>query len=362
MPKKKNNQNSNHGSGTSQDFATQAEGGQRKPSNQNDRAGSTPPIAPTSLRLTEYTEDGKLVFSPHETWELTPGQNKFRESYQTHDVLILRGPAGSGKTDITAREVLGMLQRGETDRILLTAPLDEGGEKIGYEPGNKFEKMDGHITQFLQAFDGHLGCGDLRAGKIIREKLIEQGIIDTLPMGQLSGVNLRRTVLIIDEAHKAKMPHLKIALTRLHHDGSKVIFAGDERQHMSNGVSAFRAFTDTFSHDAYKGHIATITYNADDVKRHPLTKIITERGDDIPPGLAARMKEEELGPEKIVGMLTKHFEESAKSGNKDPMAEQLVRTYMSRLENYEILAMLEQRQAMKNQGQAPTNEAPEPGA
>ncbi len=362
MPKKKNNQNSNHGSGTSQDFATQAEGGQRKPSNQNDRAGSTPPIAPTSLRLTEYTEDGKLVFSPNETWELSPGQQDFKAAFDKFDAMILRGPAGSGKTDITAREVLGMLCEGKTDRILLTAPIDEGGEEIGFRPGNDHEKMYDHVSQFLRAFDGHLGKGDFKAGKKIRDNLLEQGVIDIQPMGTLSGENLRRTVLIVDEAHKAKMPHLLNSIKRLHHEGSKVIFCGDEKQHISNGVSDFRAFADIYSRDAYKNLVATVNYSAVDVKRHELLKVMTEEGDDIPPGLAARMKEEELGPEKIVGMLTKHFEESAKSGNKDPMAEQLVRTYMSRLENYEILAMLEQRQAMKNQGQAPTNEAPEPGA
>lgn len=361
MPKKKNNQNNNHGSGTSQDFTNQAEGGQRRASNQNERAGSTPEINLQSLKLTEYQEDGKLVFNAAETWELAPGQKEFKEAFQTHDALILRGPAGSGKTDITAREVLGMLRDGLTDRILLSAPIDEGGEEIGFEPGNKFEKMDGHINQFLKAFAGHLGCGNFKLGEQICDALIEQGTIDVQSMGKLSGENLRRTVLIVDEAHKAKMPHLLNALKRLHHDGSKVIFCGDEAQHLSKGVSDFRAFAKTLSRDVYKNYVATINYSAADVKRHELLKLMTEEGDDIPPGLAARMKEEEFGEEKIVSMLMQHFDECA-AGKKDLMADQLVRTLVHRMDNFKVLELLEQRQAMKNQGQAPKHDALEPGA
>lgn len=342
----------NKGSGTSQDFANQAEGGQRQASNQNDRAGSTPEIPLRSLKLTEYLDDGKLAFSPTETWDLTPGQNTFRESFQKYDALILRGPAGSGKTDITAREVLGMLRDGETDRILLSAPIDEGGEEIGFRPGNTHEKMLEHLNQFLKAFDGHLGCGDFKLGRKIRDKLIEQGAIDIQPMGTLSGENLRRTVLIVDEAHKAKMQHLLIAMTRLHHEGSKVIFTGDEKQHMGNGVSAFRAFADRFSHEAYEDYIATVNYRADDIKRHPMTKLIAERGDDVPPGLAARMKEEEFTPERIKSMLTEHFARVS-SGKKDPMAEQAARTYLSRQPDYVLLDFLQQSQSA---------DTPEPGA
>lgn len=359
--KNKQENNGNHGSGTSQDFATQAAAPQRRASNENSRNGVTPELPVQSLKLTEYQDDGKLAFSRTETWELTPGQKEFKEAFQNYDAMILRGPAGSGKTDITAREVLGMLCEGKTDRILVSAPIDEGGEEIGFRPGNDHEKMYDHVSQFLKAFDGHLGQGDFKRGKQIRDKLIEQGTIDIQPMGTLSGENLRRTVLIIDEAHKAKMQHLLISLTRLHHEGSKVIFTGDEKQHMSNGVSAFRTFAERFSKDAYKDHIATINYDANDIKRHPLTKLITENGDDVPPGLAARMKEEELGEEKIVSMLTRHFDECA-AGKKDPMADQLIRTYMNKMENFQILELLEQRQASRDQNHKPEPTTPEPGA
>jgi phosphate starvation-inducible PhoH-like protein len=313
-----------------------------------------PVIILKNLELTEYLDDERLAFSKtdNEVWTLTPGQKEFKAAFHKRDALILRGPAGSGKTDITAREVLGLLKDGFADRILLTAPIDEGGEEIGFRKGDTFEKMLEHVNQYLEAFDGHLGQGDFRKGKKIRDALIAQGTIDIQPMGTLSGKNLRRTILIVDEAHKARMQHLLIAMTRLHTQGSKVIFSGDEKQHMSNGVSAFRAFTERFSDPAYADHIATIQYNADDIRRHPMTKLIVERGDDVPPGLAARMKEEEFTPERIKGLLTKHFD-NVKNGRKDPMVEQVVRTYLSRQPEHVLLELMHQ---------GIDTDAPEPGA
>lgn len=353
MPSKKNKQ-SQSDTQASQDYGKQATviGGQ-KAGNQN-----IPPQMPIimlkNLELTEYLDDEHLAFSniDNEVWTLTPGQKDFKAAFHKRDALILRGPAGSGKTDITAREVLGLLKDGFADRILLTAPIDEGGEEIGYRKGDTFEKMLEHVNQYLEAFDGHLGQGDFRKGKKIRDALIAQGTIDIQPMGTLSGKNLRRTILIVDEAHKARMQHLLIAMTRLHTQGSKVIFSGDEKQHMSNGVSAFRAFTERFSDPAYADHIATIQYNADDVRRHPMTKLIVERGDDVPPGLAARMKEEEFTPERIKGLLTKHFE-NVSNNKKDPMAEQVVRTYLSRQPEHVLLDLMHQ---------SLETDAPEPGA
>lgn len=328
----------------------------RQSANQNSPQEEMPRINLADLKLTEYTSDNRLVFNKqnNEIWTLTAGQQAFREAFATHSALILRGPAGSGKTDLTARETLGELKAGRAKRILLSAPIDEGGEEIGFRKGTTFEKMLEHVSQYLKAFDGHLGEGNFRRGQLIRDAMLEQGIIDVQPLGTLSGENLRDTILIVDEAHKAQMQHLLIAMTRLHHINSKVIFSGDEKQHMSGGVSAFRNFTERFSHAAYSDYIAVVNYTADDIKRHPMTKLIVERGDDVPPGLAARMKEEEFGPDRIADMLARHFDEAGK-GKKDPMAEQLVRTYLSRLPSHEILDLLAQRQTDDN---APGQDGP----
>lgn len=243
---------------------------------------------------------------------------------------------------MTVHGILEMLKSGKAQRLIISTPVDEGGETLGFSKGTDFEKMLTHCSQVLEAIDGHLGKGDFKAGKKIREALIAQSTIELQPLGKISGLNARGAILFVDEAHKAKMQHLTVAMSRLHTKGSKVIFCGDERQHLSAGVSDYREFTKRFSNPVYQSLVKVTQYSADDIKRHPLAKLMTQRGDDIPPGLAARMKQEALGPERIIGMLAEHFARSAK-GERDPMAEQVVRTYMQRLPDHDLLGILEAR-------------------
>ncbi|MAE52002.1 MAG: hypothetical protein CMH27_09340 [Micavibrio sp.] len=313
----------------------------RQASNQNSQQIQPPHVNVRDIALTEYISDNELMFDERENeiWTLTDGQSHFRKEFNKKDTLILQGPAGSGKTDITAREVLGFLREGGCRRIILTAPVDEGGEDIGFVPGNTNEKMHDHVSQYLSAFEGHLGQGNFQDGKKILESLLYQNVIELRSLGKLSGENLRNTVLIVDEAHKASYENLLNTKKRLHHTGSKVIFSGDDAQHIRKGVSAFRDFVKVFSDPAYT-YTSVIKYNADDVKRHPEMKIMAERGDDIPPGLAARMKAEEFTPERIAGMLSAHFA----AAKRDPMADCLIRTLLNRMDKHEILEMLAERQ------------------
>ena len=77
---------------------------------------------------------------------------------------------------------------------------------------------------------------------------------------------------------------------------------------------------------------------------------MTENGDDIPPGLATRLKEEEFTADKVAGMLTKHFTGSANGKKKDPMAELIIRTILNRMDRHELLEMLAERQGRDNSG------------
>lgn len=309
------------------------------------------------IHLTEFRHNGDLVFDPvrEEIWPPTPSQKIFIRDFPHHAALVLKGPAGSGKTDFTVRMILGMLVDGEIEKIILSAPVDEGGEEIGFRKGDDREKMNGHINQILRAIDGHLGRGDFKAGEMMREQLLKAGIIEITNLGTISGINLRRTALIVDEAHKAKMPHLLLCLSRVHHDGSKVVLMGDERQHMSAGVSDFRDFTKRFAHPAYKGLVAQITYNAEDIRRHRLAQTMAERGDDIPPGLAQRMLEEQITPEKRAILLRSHFTASAaKTGKPDPLSEKLAQEMIRRMKPEEVYALLHEQV----HGEPPALDAP----
>jgi phosphate starvation-inducible protein PhoH len=303
------------------------------------------------MNLTEFLEDGTLSFDParQEVWTPTPGQRKFIDAFDAHPVHILSGPAGSGKTEFTIRMALGMIKKGETDKIIISAPVDEGGEEIGFRKGDDHEKMNGHISQILAAIDGHLGQGDFKKGSKLREEMVKAGIIEIASLGIISGNNLRRTVLIVDEAHKAKMQHLLISMTRVHHDGSKIILMGDERQHMSEGVSDFRELRLRFANPVYAGLVAQTAFSSEDIRRHALPKLMAERGDDVPPGLAKRLQEEAFSPEKVAGLLRAHFTASAE-GSKDPLSDNLAKELIRRMEPHEIAALLEKQMAPKGPG------------
>lgn len=305
--------------------------------------------------LTQFQEDGTLLFNPAtgEVWTPTPGQTELIAAFPHNAGIVLKGPAGSGKTEFSARMSLDMLMTGETDQIIISAPVDEGGEEIGYRKGTDQEKMNGHINQILEAMDGHLGQGDFKRGQKIREELVDAGIIEITSLGVISGRNLRRKVLIVDEAHKARMPHLLLCLSRVHTDGSKVILMGDERQHMGEGVSDFRAFTKRFADPAYKGLVAQITFKPEDIRRHPLPKLMAERGDDMPPALAQKILDEQMTPEKRAALLRAHFAQSASGKKKpDPLTQRLADELIRRMEPAEVYALLE-KQVMGEPGSEP---------
>ncbi|MCD8493893.1 MAG: PhoH family protein [Alphaproteobacteria bacterium] len=239
--------------------------------------------------------------------------------------------------------VLEMFANGEIDQMIISTPVDEGGEEIGFRKGDDREKMGPHINQILEAMDGHLGCGDFKKGKEIREELITAGVIEITSLGVISGRNLRRKALIVDEAHKAKMPHLLLCMSRIHTNGSKVVLMGDERQHISAGVSDFRDFTKIFADPAYAPYIAQITFSADDIRRHPMIKLMSERGDDIPPGLKKKMKEEQMTFEKKAALLKAHFEKSAKPGPKNILSDKLAQEIIRRFTPEEVFQMLEEQ-------------------
>lgn len=320
-----------------------AANGSKAGNNSNMPQAAPAPIVLKNLPLTEYMPDGRLMFnrSQNDIWTLTAAQQEYKNAFNQFDAHILNGPPGSGKTDLTAHSILQMLKGGKVQRVIISTPVDEGGETLGFSKGTDHEKMLTHCSQVLEAMDGHLGRGNFIEGKKIREALIAQGTIELVPLGKLSGLNARGTILYIDEAHKAKMQHLLMAMSRVHTRGSKVIFSGDERQHLSGGVSDYRKFTARFSDPAYGNLVKVTKYSPDDVKRHPLAKLMTERGDDIPPGLAARMRAEAYDEERTISILRDHFKRSAQGGHKDPMAEQAARLYMQKLDPVALLQIIE---------------------
>ncbi len=214
-----------------------------------------------------HTPSGPSIKSPASIVPKTPVQKKYLEAIQAHDIVFGWGSAGSGKTYLAmAMAVQALLER-KVDRIVLTRPAVEAGEKLGFLPGDLEEKVNPYLRPL---FDALYDMVDLdRAAR-----MIEKGIIEIAPLAFMRGRTLSHSYVILDEAQNTTTDQMKMFLTRLGFD-SKAIITGDITQiDLPNGrnsglIQAIKVLK------GVEG-IEMVEFTEKDVVRHPLVrKIIT---------------------------------------------------------------------------------------
>ncbi|HJR55448.1 MAG TPA: PhoH family protein, partial [Rhizomicrobium sp.] len=131
------------------------------------------------------------------------------------------GPAGTGKTYLAAAFAAHMLQERRVERIILSRPAIEAGERLGFLPGDLNEKIDPYLRPLSDALFDVLGDKAAR--------LREQGVIEVAPLAFMRGRTLTRAFVILDEAQNATSAQMKMALTRLGED-SQMVVTGDRTQ------------------------------------------------------------------------------------------------------------------------------------
>ena len=184
------------------------------------------------------------------------------------------GPAGTGKTYLAVAVGVSMFIEGHVDRIILSRPAVEAGEKLGYLPGDMKDKVDPYMQPLYDALN------DFLPGKQVA-KLIEEKRIEIAPLAFMRGRTLSNAFVVLDEAQNATSMQMKMFLTRLG-EGSRMVITGDRSQ-----VDLPRGVTSGL-HDAERllGGIDAISFNyftAKDVVRHPLVaKIIDAYDADDP--------------------------------------------------------------------------------
>lgn len=200
----------------------------------------------------------------------TPGQAQYLEAIDQHDIIFGLGPAGTGKTFIAVSCAVQAFQQGRVQRIILTRPAIEAGERLGFLPGTFAEKVHPYLQPL---FDG-LHCF---LGKAATEAFQKKGLIEIAPLAYMRGRTLEDAFIILDEAQNCTWPQLVMLLTRLGH-GSKCIVTGDLSQ------SDLRPGTEGLSHIARAlGNVEGIhvhTFTGDDVVRHPLVGRILKAVED----------------------------------------------------------------------------------
>jgi phosphate starvation-inducible PhoH-like protein len=193
------------------------------------------------------------------------GQKKYVDSIRKNDIVMAIGPAGTGKTYLAMALAVSFLLEKKVNRIILTRPAVEAGEKLGFLPGNLYEKVDPYLRPLYDALYDMMEVEKVKG-------LMDQGIIEVAPLAFMRGRTLNDSFIILDEAQNTSREQMKMFLTRLGID-SKAVVTGDITQiDLSEGqVSGLVEIQSVLKE--IKG-IDFIYFSDNDVVRHQLVQEI----------------------------------------------------------------------------------------
>ena len=191
----------------------------------------------------------------------TENQKALVNAIKEKEVIICSGPAGTGKTYLACAEALKLIKRyAKYKKIVIVKSVTTlKNEEIGFLKGGLREKMEPFMFSFVHNFEKLVG-------QAITSRLRELKTIEELPIAYMRGINLDRSIIIIDEAQNISRENIRTIMTRLGKD-SKMIFLGDERQQDSKGGNGLTFLMDHFQEI---DEIGCVQFNKSDVVRNPL--------------------------------------------------------------------------------------------
>ncbi|MBS7330244.1 MAG: PhoH family protein [Lachnospiraceae bacterium] len=200
----------------------------------------------------------------------TVGQSEYINAIRNNMIVFGLGPAGTGKTYLAMAMAITAFKNGEVERIILTRPAIEAGEKLGFLPGDLQSKVDPYLRPLYDALYQIMGADSLN-------KNMEKGLIEVAPLAYMRGRTLDNAYIILDEAQNTTPAQMKMFLTRIGF-GSKVIVTGDMTQKdlASNVKSGLEVALKVLKN--IEG-ISFITLTSKDVVRHPLVMKIVQAYD-----------------------------------------------------------------------------------
>jgi phosphate starvation-inducible protein PhoH and related proteins len=237
-----------------------ASGGPRGAVASNDGPGAVSAVEDTELAIVLNTRRADLEGR-------TPNQRQYLRHILCHDITFGIGPAGTGKTFLAVACAVDALERSQVQRIVLTRPAVEAGERLGFLPGDLAQKVDPYLRPLYDALYDLMGLDRVN-------KAFDKGLIEIAPLAFMRGRTLNHAFVILDEAQNTTAEQMKMFLTRIGF-GSKCVVNGDvsqidlPRELESGLVQAERVLR------RVEG-IAFTRFTAGDVVRHPLVARIVE--------------------------------------------------------------------------------------
>lgn len=200
----------------------------------------------------------------------SPTQTTYIQALDNVDLVFGLGPAGTGKTYLAVAYAAQCLERGQVERIILSRPAVEAGERLGFLPGDMREKVDPYLRPLYDALNDVLPPAKV-------ERDLATGVIEVAPLAFMRGRTLAHSFIILDEAQNTSAMQMKMFLTRIG-EGSKMVITGDPSQidlpagQKSGLEDAVKLL------DGVKG-IETVRFNSGDVVRRDLVARIVEAYD-----------------------------------------------------------------------------------
>ena len=196
----------------------------------------------------------------------TPGQKAYIDAIDRSTIVFGIGPAGTGKTYLAMAKAVQALQRKEVDRVILSRPAIEAGERLGFLPGTLTDKIDPYLRPLYDALNEMLDPE-------VVPKLLATGVIEVAPLAYMRGRTLNNSFVILDEAQNTTPEQMKMFLTRLGF-GSRMVITGDITQiDLPAGASGLKLVTQILD-DVEDIEFSTLT--AADVVRHTLVGRIVD--------------------------------------------------------------------------------------